>query len=219
VEPAKLFDEAYTVVSGEYGPEQPDVQDAAAELIENLMDNGDFSLPDDYARINYETLIRGADPDSLNSAVAMRQIADIRARKPTDRFEGPEKGEEAENLAKIAHQIILKMKDLPVTIENIFLDSVISVSIRKGQLTVETRDNLEHVLKICLTCLGSLSATTAEALHRLGQFYLKLRPFDGTTEFIMATFLMPCARMIQNILNCYDAVDEKDKILAEIAAF
>jgi hypothetical protein len=35
----------------------------------------------------------------------------------------------------------------------------------------------------------------------------------------MATFLMPCARMIQNILNCYDAVDEKDKILAEIAAF
>jgi hypothetical protein len=91
------------------------------------MNYSNFFLADDYARINCEALIRGADPGSLNSAVAMWRLALLWARNRTA------------HLAKRSHQIVLTKRDLPVMVANVFHDALIDVWSRAGHLTDETR--------------------------------------------------------------------------------
>jgi hypothetical protein len=102
------------------------------------MNYSNFFLADDYARINCEALIRGADPGSLNSAVAMWRLALLWARNRTA-LVWPEKGEGAAHLAKRSHQIVLTKRDLPVMVANVFHDALIDVWSRTGHLTDETR--------------------------------------------------------------------------------
>jgi tetratricopeptide (TPR) repeat protein len=131
-----LSEEAYEMVSGEYGPEHPDVQDAANLFISSLMSIGDFSRTEDFARTNYETLISGANPESKASAVAMKQLVFLWIQKPIDPDEDPEIGEEAERLAKKAFDIIVKIYGPFSDPNNLFSRAINDVSRKKELLTV-----------------------------------------------------------------------------------
>ena len=72
-----LNGEAYDLVSGVYGPEHPTVQDAANLFISNLETIGDCRT-EDFARMNYETLISGAHPESS----ACADIRNIQRKYP-----------------------------------------------------------------------------------------------------------------------------------------
>lgn len=174
-----LSEEAYELVSGVHGPEHPDVQDAALQLIDCLILNGDISLADDYARVNYETLMSGSDPESENSAAAMRQLAHMWTEKPSDPTEDPEIGEEAERLIDRAIEIGMRKftRDSPYL--TVYLDTKCRVSLRKCHITDETRNDLESILRNFLSDPGALDILTYNALSCLGEFYLRIGPFYG----------------------------------------
>ena len=142
-----LAREAYELVSGAYGPEHPDVQDAANGLIEYLMKSGDFAQTEDFARMNYETLMSGANTETVVCALAMKQLANLWTRKPIDLNEDPEVGEEAAHLANKAFGIIfvkLKFKGVPDHL-NSFLDAIKEVSEKRGLITKERYKNSDLV--------------------------------------------------------------------------
>lgn len=107
----ELAEEAYILVSGEYGPEHPDVQQASSRVIDCLMSTGEFAKADDFARISYESLVaphNGVDPDGTLHQVGMMQLAEVWAKMPVDPNEDPERGEEAERFARRVCELAVK---------------------------------------------------------------------------------------------------------------
>lgn len=196
-----LSKEAYELVSGVHGPEHPDVQDAAVELIKHLMNSGNFSQADDFARVNYETLMGGSDPESYASSKAMLQLALIWAEKPFDPTEGPELGEEAEQLAKRAHKIAVRRSGHDLRNADSYLIAICDVSMKRCQLTTETRKNLEFILRNNLDDNRAVSIVTHRVLGLLGEFYIKLRPFNGNLEFEIGTMLVRWSAHIKVLLS------------------
>lgn len=216
-EAVMLSEEAYELASGMYGPEHPEVQEAAEALIGILMDASDFTRAEDFARINYETLISGAYPESFACANAMQRLANIWTRKRYGLTEGPEVGEEAERLAKRGYEIASKCYGHGSCKMNTFLDAMSDVSMKKCHLTVETRRNLELVLRSYLEVAGTISSVTYQSIERLGRFYILLRPFHGHAEFETGTFLVKWALLILDLIRVFNGVSDRDIILRKPA--
>ena len=212
-----ISEEAYELVSGVHGPEHPDVQDAALQLIDCLILNGDISLADDYARVNYETLMSGSDPESNNSAAAMRQLAHIWTEKPSDPTEDPEIGEEAERLIDRAIEIGMRKftRDSPYL--TVYLDTKCRVSMRICHITNETRNDLESILRTFLSYPGAFSLLTYNALFCLGEFYLRIGPFYGQVEFEIATMLLFWSDAMSKWLTHFAGNENKKRILEKPA--
>jgi hypothetical protein len=103
-EAIELSEKAYILVSNAYGPVHPDVQAAAATLIDHLIKQGDYHRADNYCRMNYENLIdpsSGLSQDSVEVAGAKRQLVDIWLIKPP-----PDDVKAAFALAEEAEQMI-----------------------------------------------------------------------------------------------------------------
>lgn len=108
-----LAEEAYELVSGEYGPEHPEVQQASARVIDCLMSTGELSKADDFARISYESLIaphNAVVPDSMPHQIGMMQLAEVWGKMPIDPKEDPKRGEEAEEHMRRVCELVIKQK-------------------------------------------------------------------------------------------------------------
>ena len=206
-----LSQEAYEVVSEVHGPEHHYVQDAAEALIENLFSNGEISLAEDFARINYETLMNGTNSESLLSAAAMLQLVNLWAVKPTNPTEDPEIGEEAERVIDRAIEIVMRLYARDSNDLVTYLKTKNRVSMKKCRLTNQTRIDLEIVLRNTLRLLGILNDLTCSSLSCLGEYYFRMEPFDGHVEFETATMLFDwfrCLRNMQSPIVRSDDIDE-----------
>ena len=212
-----LSEEAYVVASGVHGPEHPDVQDAAAELIDYLMESGDFSLADDFARINYETLMSGSDPESYTSAKSMQQLARIWTEKPSDPTDDPEVGEEAERLIDRAIDIIRRTNPPDTPYLTAFLDTEMDVSAKKRNVPKCTRQDHETFVKDKIREFGVFNSVTFGALASLAGFYLRIAPSHGRPEFEIATMLFYWIQLIANFEDNFAENSDKDKILEKPA--
>ena len=212
-----LSEEAYELVSGVHGPEHPEVQEAASELIQYLLRDGDFSRAEDYARINYETLMSGSDPESYISAISMKQLAHIWAEKPSDPNEDPEVGKEAVRLIDRSIEITSRMFPNDTHYSTPLLEIKCDVSIKKWYLTDETREDLGTVLKDNLSVFGAFSDKTLTALSRLAEFYLRVSPFHGYREFEIATMLFCWFETMKNLQISTGENSDKKEILEKPA--
>ena len=108
----KNAEEAYNLASGQHGPEHPDVQGAANDLITSCLGMGNFADAERFARITYECLI---DPSrelvsDESIAIGKTQLAKVWLYTPSEqRIGGPEVAEEAETLAREACDILEKI--------------------------------------------------------------------------------------------------------------
>jgi MYND finger len=148
-----LAEEAYELVSGEYGPEHPEVQQASSRVIDCLMSTGELSKADDFARISYESLIaphNGVVPDSMPHQVGMMQLAEVWGRMPFDPKEDPKRGEEAEEHMRRVCEIAMKQKK--PEFEEI-LSSIVKLSQivnKRGSTSKQTMAVLRDISAFCM---------------------------------------------------------------------
>ena len=174
-EAMELCEEAYIIVSRAHGPAHPLVQDAAAELIECLIQLERFPQAEAYARITYESMIdprNGIDPESDGVARGMQQLAYVCSRMAGEGHEA------APDLIEEAHELIRKacriMEELSSPNLAICLETLGEVLIARGILTDETKGIFERVLAIYVDREGGGGHGTIQSLTSLGEFHVHL---------------------------------------------
>jgi MYND finger len=152
--------EVYNLLSGQHGPEHPDVQDAATAVINGFLAVGNFVDAERFARMNYESLI---DPNKSieRKVVAIGKIQLARAwlLPPSDqRVGGPEAAEEAETLAREACDVLENTKrgvgfDDPVTEYLAKSHSILAgVMMERGGRDSEVERTLLRALSLTREC-------------------------------------------------------------------
>ena len=166
-----LAEEAYLLVSGEYGPEHPEVQQASARVIDCLMSTGELSKADDFARISYESLIaphNAVVPESMPHQVGMMQLAEVWGKMPYDPNEDPKRGEEAEEHMRTVCEIVMKQKK-PELME--MLSSIVKLSQivdKRGSSSRKTGAVLRDISALAITMpnFRSTDITLRMAIHQ-----------------------------------------------------
>jgi hypothetical protein len=186
-EGTKYAEEAYILVSSQHGPEHPDVQEAAAYLVDSCLQIRNFADAERFARITYECLIdpnNNVDRKGAIIALAKRQMAKVWLLTPPDQqIGGIEAAEEAETLALEACDIFENMErgeGLPNTITDFLstsLRTVAEVMIARGKTGSEVEKMLLRALSMTKECRAGavprLESTSnrRRILNLLVQFY------------------------------------------------
>lgn len=192
---AKYAEEAYEIVSAQYGPEHPEVQRVAATLIDCYVTMGNFVDAGRFSRITYECL---SDPNSntdskgVEFAHAKKQLAEIWFFAPADqRDQGPEAAEEAETLTREACDIFenidtgKRVDDYVAKLLSTGYSGLASVMIARGKKGSEVEKTLLRVLSFTKKCrVGAVPSTELSLarliiLHQLGKFYYNLYALDN----------------------------------------
>jgi MYND finger len=187
-EGSKYAEEAYILVSGQYGPDHPEVQGAAKCLIDICLGNGNFIDAERFARITYECLIDPnykVDRKSQAFASAKIQLATVWIRTPPgQRIGGSGAAEEAETLIREACGILEDIErvegfDDPI---NLLLSSyypaLAQVMIARGKMNDEVERTLLRALSFTRECRVGVvppmqsSHRRYDLLQQLGRFYL-----------------------------------------------
>jgi tetratricopeptide (TPR) repeat protein len=163
-EGAKYAEEAYLIVSGEHGPEHPDVQGAANYLIDSYLRMNNFVDAERFARINYECLI---DPiHRINYRRLLFVVGKLQLARtwlltpPEQRIGGPEAAEEAETLAREACGLLEKIEmceeSEDPTATNILTShhTLVQVMIANGKKGSEVERSILHALSFTEECRG-----------------------------------------------------------------
>ena len=172
-EAVAMIEQAYITVSEVYGPDHPTVQEAAAELIECLIQNGQYSQAEGYARVTYESLIDpscGIDPNGEQVARGSQQLAHICMLMAQN---DPEASShllcESEALIRKACCIMERLFGSKPNLA-ICLETLGQVLVERGLFDKETRDIFERVLAIYIDAEEGRGRGTMLALVSLGDF-------------------------------------------------
>lgn len=172
-----MIEQAYITVSEVHGPDHPTVQEAAAELIECLIQNGQYSQAEGYSRVTYESLIDpscGIDPNGEQVARGSQQLAHICMLMAQ---EDPEKSShllvESEVLIRKACGIMERLFGSKPNLA-ICLETLGQVLVARGLFDKGTRDIFERVLSIYMEAEEGRGRGTMLALVSLGEFLVDM---------------------------------------------
>lgn len=172
-EGAKYAEEAYNLVSGQHGPEHPEVQEAATCLIDSCLEARNFVDAERFARITYECLI---DPNNTNIrkavAIGKMQLARVWLRTPPEqRIGGAAAAEEAEKLSRKACDIFENIGrggfDHPITVcLSMSYATLAEVMMESGKTNSEVERTILRALSFTKECRVGIVPRVASSSHR-----------------------------------------------------
>jgi tetratricopeptide (TPR) repeat protein len=181
-EGAKYAEEAYNLVSGQHGPEHPEVQEAATCLIDSCLEMRNFVDAERFARITYECLI---DPNNTNIrkavAIGKMQLARVWLRTPPEqRIGGAEAAEEAEKLSRKACDIFENIGrggfDHPITVcLSMSHATLAEVMMESGKTNSEVERTILRALSFTKECRVGVVPRVASSSHRYDLLQLLAR--------------------------------------------
>lgn len=187
-EGANFAEEAYNLASEEFGPEHPEVHEAASILINIYQDTGNFVDAERFARINWESL---KDPNSNVDrngdlfALGMNQVARLWLLTPPDqRIGGEEAAEEAETLSREACGIFERLEmngaNDPISSQlGLSLTTQAEIMMVRGKVTPEVEAILHRVLTLSQDCRRGVVPKVKSSYDRyhhlliMGRFYVQ----------------------------------------------
>lgn len=172
-----MIEKAYITVSEVHGPDHPTVQEAAAELIECLIQNGQYSQAEGYSRVTYESLIDpscGIDPNGEQVARGSQQLAHIcMLMAQNDPEASSHLLTESEGLIRKACSIMERLFGSKPNLA-ICLETLGQVLVERGLYDQITRDIYERVLAIYVDAEEGRGRGTMLALVSLGEFLMNM---------------------------------------------
>jgi tetratricopeptide (TPR) repeat protein len=186
---ANFAEEAYNLASEEFGPEHPEVHEAATILINIYQDTGNFVDAERFARINYESLNdpnNNVDRESDLFALGKNQVARLwLLTPPNQRIGGEQAAEEAETLSREACAIFegLEMNGAndPMSSQlGLTLTTLAEIMMVRDKVTPEVEGILHRALTLSQDCRRGVVPKVKSSYDRyhhlliLGRFYVQL---------------------------------------------
>lgn len=185
---ANFAEEAYNLASEEFGPEHPEVHEAATILINIYQDTGNFVDAERFARINYESLKdpnNNVDPEGDLLALGKNQVARLWLLTPPDqRIGGEQAAEEAETLSREACAIFegLEMNGAndPMSSQlGLALTTLAEIMMVRDKVTPEVEGIIHRALTLSQDCRRGVVPKVKSSYDRyhhlliLGRFYVQ----------------------------------------------
>lgn len=181
-----FFENAYILASGAYGCVHCEVQEAASNLIDCLLNQGDYSRADGYCRMNYDNLTdprNGIDQESDEVCHGMFQICCIWLKKDPvkDEKEAIALGNEAEDLIRKSTRLYMKRKSLKNYGSIRYYRAFGEILLKRSQFTEETRTVLERYLYLARDQNGRIAPIGDSDMKRSLQFLAVFYSMTGVT--------------------------------------
>jgi tetratricopeptide (TPR) repeat protein len=179
-------EEAYNVVVDTYDPVHPQVQQAAAILIESLIHKGDLFNAERFSQQTYENLRdrkNGIDQEGEEVAMGSYNLADVILRQEGDLLK-------AEKLAREA----LRIRSLIYYSDDHKIggscDLLARILQSEGKFEDETKRLFERSLAICIRREGPDGGNTAMVSVNIGLYYYQLGERQPTVDAKRKYFLV-----------------------------
>jgi hypothetical protein len=173
-----LSEEAYNLVVEAYNPAHPEVQEAAASLINSLICKDDLEKAEGYAEITYGNLRDNKneiDQESECVAKGAYNFADILHRLEKDLIK-------AEGLVRESIRIRSLIFGSGHSLEGIGCILLARILRLQQKLGDETKDQLERSLAVFMRNEGIDGANTACSNNNIGEFYYQLATVQTTLD-------------------------------------
>lgn len=173
-----LSEEAYNLVVEAYNPAHPEVQEAAASLINSLICKDDLEKAEGYAEITYGNLRdkkNGIDQESECVAKGAYNFADILHRLEKNLIK-------AEGLVRESIRIRFRLFGSGHSLEGLGCILLARILRLQQKLGDETKDQLERSLAVFMRNEGIDGANTACSNNNIAEFYYQLATVQTTLD-------------------------------------
>jgi tetratricopeptide (TPR) repeat protein len=191
-------EECYNLVVEAYDPVHPQVQEAAAVLINILISKGDFFDGERYAQVTYGNLRdkkNGIDQESEAVAEGAYNLAHVIYRQDGDLIK-------AEELARESLRITSLVKDSYHNSVGRACCLLANTLGGQGQLGDETRGLHERCLSISIRNNGPDGPITATGNYNLGWYYCNLAAVQTTVILVQNQLLLAKAYFEESYRIC-----------------